>query len=232
MRKLIDYIINTIGSLDDLIEINNKKIAKFEKLIDLEYEKIANFQYIVSTLENEFNISIGRTPPRNEKEWFSTNENDTLWVSIKDMGEKDLFIYDTNEKLTPKALEKFNYTIAQENDILMSFKLTVGKVSIAGTNLITNEAIATFKPKKEYLRWYLYCYLKSCDFNNAGSTSSIATAINSTILKKYKFPMPTKEQLVSFNFNVSYYINQIKVLILKNIKLKETKNQLLSRFFK
>lgn len=148
------------------------------------------------------------------------------------MGEKDLFIYDTNEKLIPKALVKFKYTVAQENDILMSFKLTVGKISIAGTNLITNEAIATFKPKKEYLRWYLYCYLNSRDFNNAGSTSSIATAINSTILKKYKFPIPTEEQLISFNFIVSNYINKIKDLILKNIKLNETKNKLLSKFFR
>ena len=205
---------------------------KLKELIDLEYRKLDINSFNISTLESEFNISIGRTPPRNEKDWFTVNNNDILWVSIKDMGEKELFIYDTNEKLIPSAIDRFNYVVANENDILMSFKLTVGKVSIAGKNMVTNEAIATFKPKKEYLRWFLYCYLNACDFTNAGSTSSIATAINSSILKKYKFPLPKEEQIISFNSKVSIYIKEIKNLIIQTDKLKETKNKLLTKFFK
>src|SRR5690606_3823384 len=38
----------------------------------------------VKTLEDEFKITIGRTPPRKEKEWFSS-ENGIKWISIKDM---------------------------------------------------------------------------------------------------------------------------------------------------
>lgn len=205
---------------------------KLKELIDLEYRKLDINSFNISTLESEFNISIGRTPPRNEKDWFTVNNNDILWVSIKDMGEKELFIYDTNEKLIPSAIDRFNYVVANENDILMSFKLTVGKVSIAGKNMVTNEAIATFKPKKEYLRWFLYCYLNACDFTNAGSTSSIATAINSSILKKYKFPLPKEEQIISFNSKVSIYIKEIKNLIIQTDKLKETKTKLLTKFFK
>ena len=230
--EIQQHIVNTIGSVDELIEINNQKISKLKELIDLEYRKLDIYSFDVSTLESEFNISIGRTPPRNEKEWFTVNNNDMLWVSIKDMGEKELFIYDTNEKLIPRAIDRFNYVVANENDILMSFKLTVGKVSIAGKNLVTNEAIATFKPKKDYLRWFLYCYLNACDFTNAGSTSSIATAINSSILKKYKFPLPKEEQIISFNSKVSLYIKEIKNLIIQTDKLKETKNKLLTKFFK
>lgn len=148
------------------------------------------------------------------------------------MGEKPLFIYETNEKLTKEAINKFNFIAASKYDILMSFKLTVGKISIAGCNLVTNEAIATFKPKKEYLRWYLYCYLKNCDFTNAGSTSSIATAINSTILKKYKFPLPNESDLIEFNNKVSIYIHNIDQEILKIQKLKTAKEKLLNKFFK
>ena len=225
------HIVNTIGSIDDLIEICNKKINKLTSLIDLEYKNL-KVDFIESTLEKEFEISIGRTPPRDEKKWFSLEEHDYKWVSIKDMGEKPLFIYETNEKLTKEAINKFNFIATRKYDILMSFKLTVGKISIAGCNLVTNEAIATFKPKKEYLRWYLYCYLKNCNFTNAGSTSSIATAINSTILKKYKFPLPNKSDLIEFNNKVSIYINNIDQEILKIQKLKTTKEKLLIKFFK
>lgn len=33
-----------------------------------------------------FDISIGKTPPRKETQWFSTNPQDVNWVSISDMG--------------------------------------------------------------------------------------------------------------------------------------------------
>ncbi len=213
-----------------MIEKNEVLINKIERIIELEYDKL-QINTKPSSLENEFHITIGRTPPRSEKEWFSDLSSDIKWVSIKDMGENPLFIYDTNEKLIKKAITKFNFTFAEKNDILMSFKLTVGKVSFAGTNLITNEAIATFKPKKEYLRWYLYCYLKKCDFANAGSTSSIATAINSSILKKYYFPLPTPESLSDFNDKVIIYFKIVDDLIVKNRKLISIKSQLLYKYF-
>jgi type I restriction enzyme S subunit len=36
-------------------------------------------------LGEEFNITIGRTPPRKEKEWFSNTPIGKKWISIKDI---------------------------------------------------------------------------------------------------------------------------------------------------
>jgi type I restriction-modification system, subunit S len=39
----------------------------------------------VGKLGEEFDVSIGRTPPRAESEWFSNKPIGKKWISIKDM---------------------------------------------------------------------------------------------------------------------------------------------------
>ncbi|HDL1539062.1 TPA: restriction endonuclease subunit S, partial [Mannheimia haemolytica] len=130
--------------------------------------------------DNLFDVGIGKTPPRKESEWFSDNANDTEWISIKDMGNQGLFITESSEYLKVEAVDKFNIKRIPENTVILSFKLTVGRVSITTKETTTNEAIAHFKiPSSSNLSSeFLYCYLKNFDFNNLGSTSSIATAVN------------------------------------------------------
>lgn len=62
----------------------------------------------VSSLDELCNVTIGKTPPRKEKEWFSTNEKDIKWVSIKDLGNSGVYIFNTSEFLTEEAVERFN----------------------------------------------------------------------------------------------------------------------------
>ncbi|HDL3941942.1 TPA: restriction endonuclease subunit S, partial [Mannheimia haemolytica] len=134
--------------------------------------------------DNLFDVGIGKTPPRKESEWFSDNANDTEWISIKDMGNQGLFITESSEYLKVEAVDKFNIKRIPENTVILSFKLTVGRVSITTKETTTNEAIAHFKiPSSSNLSSeFLYCYLKNFDFNNLGSTSSIATAVNSKMI--------------------------------------------------
>ncbi|HDL1634063.1 TPA: restriction endonuclease subunit S, partial [Mannheimia haemolytica] len=124
--------------------------------------------------DNLFDVGIGKTPPRKESEWFSDNANDTEWISIKDMGNQGLFITESSEYLKVEAVDKFNIKRIPENTVILSFKLTVGRVSITTKETTTNEAIAHFKiPSSSNLSSeFLYCYLKNFDFNNLGSTSS------------------------------------------------------------
>ncbi|HDL3104550.1 TPA: restriction endonuclease subunit S, partial [Mannheimia haemolytica] len=122
--------------------------------------------------DNLFDVGIGKTPPRKESEWFSDNANDTEWISIKDMGNQGLFITESSEYLKVEAVDKFNIKRIPENTVILSFKLTVGRVSITTKETTTNEAIAHFKiPSSSNLSSeFLYCYLKNFDFNNLGST--------------------------------------------------------------
>lgn len=150
--------------------------------------------------KERFDISIGRTPPRKEFKWFSDDENDIPWLSIADMKDANIYIKKTSEFLTKDAIKKFNVPIIKPGTTICSFKLTVGRVAITSENIATNEAIAHYVPKKDnFLNIYIYFYLKNFLFKSLGSTSSIGTAINSTILKEMKIIFPPDELIKKFN---------------------------------
>ncbi|HDL1579654.1 TPA: restriction endonuclease subunit S, partial [Mannheimia haemolytica] len=162
--------------------------------------------------DNLFDVGIGKTPPRKESEWFSDNANDTEWISIKDMGNQGLFITESSEYLKVEAVDKFNIKRIPENTVILSFKLTVGRVSITTKETTTNEAIAHFKiPSSSNLSSeFLYCYLKNFDFNNLGSTSSIATAVNSKMIKEMEILEPSDLVINHFNEYIEGIFNKIK----------------------
>ena len=88
--------------------------------------------------------SMGKTPPRKETEYWS---NGTLpWVSIADLV-ADGTVTATKECVNSFAAENtFKGKISKAGTLLMSFKLTVGKVSILGIDAFHNEAIISIYP--------------------------------------------------------------------------------------
>ena len=176
-----------------------------------------------------FDISIGKTPPRKEPQWFSKNPSDYVWVSISDMGNCGLYIEDSSEHLSIDAVKMFNIKIVPDNTVILSFKLTVGRVAITDGYMTTNEAIAHFKTDKPKITEYLYCYLKNFNFQTMGSTSSIATAINSKIIKKMSFVVPTNEELEKFHNIAAPMFMLIKLNQRENKYMNELRDGLLPK---
>ncbi|EMD1889231.1 restriction endonuclease subunit S, partial [Salmonella enterica subsp. enterica serovar Mbandaka] len=160
--------------------------------------------WMVNSTSEHYSISIGKTPPRKEAQWFSINSEDLKWVSIKDMGIASTYISETSERLTHEAVKKFNIKVMPANTVFLSFKLTVGRVCITTEEMCSNEAIAHFTPKEnKYESHWLYHALKSFNFNKLGSTSSIATAVNSKTIKEMKLIFPNKIIAKKFTKKVS-----------------------------
>jgi type I restriction enzyme S subunit len=162
--------------------------------------------------ESIFNVGIGKTPPRKEPEWFSTSCHDIRWVSIRDMGESETFISDTREYLVPEAVARFNVRVVPDHTVLLSFKLTIGRVAITDGEMTTNEAIAHFKlgRKLQLSSEYLYLYLKIFDYSQLGSTSSIAEAVNSKIIKAMPILIPDTGLMEQFTNQVADIFAKIK----------------------
>jgi type I restriction enzyme S subunit len=165
----------------------------------------------VKNVEDEFNISIGRTPPRKEKKWFS-NVSGVKWISIRDMGNANTYIFNVSEYLTEEAVKSKNVPLVPANTVILSFKLTVGRVSITTENMVSNEAIAHFvKSKKTTITSeYLYLALKSFDYNSLASTSSIATAVNSKTVKGMKIIVPVSSSVQPFQHEIKALFEMIK----------------------
>ena len=145
------------------------------------------------------------------------------------MGNCGTFISQSSEQLTREAIDRFNIRIIPNNTVLLSFKLTVGRVAITHGEMTTNEAIAHFKTDKPYINGYLYCYLKDFNYQTMGSTSSIATAVNSKIIKAMPFVIPTDEEINRFHSVTGPMFEMILKNQLENISLSETRNSLLPR---
>lgn len=180
--------------------------------------------------ESLFDISIGRTPPRKEPEWFTENGHDVPWVSIKDMGDAGTFIGSTSEYLTNAAVKKHRIALLPAGSVIVSFKLTVGRVSILAVDATTNEAIAHF-PKNACFPFqaFAYFYLKSFNYDALGSTSSIATAVNSKMIKAMPFLKANELILEKFEALVAPILARIEIATAECRTLSELRDTLLPK---
>ena len=196
-------IASLLRTIDEKIVINNAINNNLEQqtmaMYTEKFENTSNSDRQTCRADEYFDIAIGKTPPRKETEWFSHNPSDVTWVSISDMGSCGLYISSSSEQLTPEAVERYNVKIVPDNTVLLSFKLTVGRIAITDGEMTTNEAIAHFKTDNKTINEYLYCYLKRFNYQTMGSTSSIATAVNSKIIKSMPFVVPTENELTKFH---------------------------------
>lgn len=226
-------IASILKSLDEKIElnnaINNNLLEQVLCLYRNKFVDTSNIDRKVCRADEYFDISIGKTPPRKELQWFSTNPQDVTWVSISDMGSCGLYISNSSEQLTQEAVDKHNVKIVPNNTVLLSFKLTVGRIAITNGEMTTNEAIAHFKTDKEEINEYLYCYLKCFNYQTMGSTSSIATAVNSKIIKGMPFIVPTDDELTEFHSVAAPMFAKIKANQTENANLTRLRDTLLPK---
>lgn len=176
-------------------------------------------------------VGIGKTPPRKEPQWFSEDPTDVRWVSIRDMGTTGMYTRETSEYLTDDAVNNFNIRIVPDDTILLSFKLTVGRVCITDGRCTTNEAIAHFvrREQSKLNPYYLYSYLKAFDYSSLGSTSSIATAVNSKSIRDMPILIPRDAILDEFEKSIQPVFERIKTNQRQTETLGEIRDSLLPR---
>lgn len=207
-------IADILSAIDDKIELNRRINANLEQQAQALYKSwfVDNKKddWEEGVASDYFNITIGKTPPRKETKWFSTSNKDHVWISISDMGKHGMYLGQSSEYLTQSAIEKFNIVIIPDKTVLLSFKLTIGRVVISDGNVTTNEAIAHFNTNDQNLLEYTYLSLKNYEFSALGSTSSIATAVNSKTIKSMRWIMPNRDLINQFHEKVGPLFNMIR----------------------
>ncbi len=229
-NKTVEQYTQILSVIESNVRMINN-ISEQIKNIFLKFVPLFGKNGTVDKVKNIFDISIGGTPDREDYNAFSENELDLPWVSIADMKDK-IHLYDTREKLTNYAQENYRVKKISKDTVIMSFKLSVGRVGILKTDMATNEAIAHFNTSNKEYKYYTYCYLKYFDFNKLGSTSSIATAYNSTIIKNMPFLIPTQEDLEKFNNKIETFFELISSLERENMILENLKRIFLLKITK
>ena len=95
-----------------------------------------------SLVKDEFKLSMGKTPARNNPECWDNGTN--KWVSISDMSSYTRYTGDTSEYITDYAIADSGIKAVPKGTIIMSFKLSIGRTAITSEDIYTNEAIMAF----------------------------------------------------------------------------------------
>lgn len=237
-------IVSEYETLSNRIRLNEQMIANLEETAQALYRKMfvdgvdkENLPegWRMGKLGEIFEITIGRTPPRAEEKWFvnGTNKSESLpWVSIADMN-NGMFVTSTRERLTKESVERFKIPVVPAKAVLLSFKMTVGRVTITTEETLTNEAIAHFVCQdKPYMLEFLYLFLKNVDFKAQGSTSSITEAINTNVIKQMDIVLPPHDAMNNFHVQMATVFKAIYLYQKENAKLTELQSLLLARMGK
>jgi len=114
-------------------------------------------------------IELGRTPSRaNSALWDEKRETSNVWLSIADLlNANDNVVVDSKEYVSDKGGEICK--LVPKGTLLVSFKLTLGRLAFAGRDLFTNEAIAalTIVNERELLKEFLFYFLHFFDWVKA-----------------------------------------------------------------
>lgn len=151
--------------------------------------------WTVRRLSEICEINLGKTPSRSNKlYWDDEKISSNIWISIADLTKLDSrYISDSNEYISDKGASLFRPVKA--GTLLMSFKLSIGKLAYAGCDLYTNEAIVALpiKNKNEINPNFLYYYLQSYDWDKEteNDIKLKGKTLNKAKLNEIKVPVPT-----------------------------------------
>jgi type I restriction enzyme S subunit len=176
-------------------------------------------------------LTMGRTPPRgNSKYWDPTRKTKNIWISIADMTKSsDGTLIDSKEYLSDEGSRTFPKV--KLGTLLLSFKLSIGKLAIAGSDLQTNEAIVAMNDLNEdlILRDYLYYYLFGFDWSEAleGRFKVKGNTLNKKILEALPIKFPSLEKQHAVVEKLDSVFADLHLLE-ENLELSDVKaNQLL-----
>jgi type I restriction enzyme S subunit len=182
-----------------------------------------------STLGEATEFRAGKTPERGEASFWK--EGVHSWLTIADLVDSGEVLA-SREKITEKArLATFQNAPLPPGTLVMSFKLTIGKISTLGIHAFTNEAIVSISPsdqlRKDFLKLVLPVIARSGDFKGAlkGNT------LNRNSLGKLRIPIPTIEQQEQFVEIAQRIFGEIEGLRSSLGNLKKTQTQFITSLF-
>ena len=139
-------------------------------------------------LEEICDLQIGRTPSRDNPAYW-TSDLDRPFCTIADMSGR--LCTPKREGVTEAAEREGKAKRVPKDSLLMSFKLTIGRVAFAGCDLFPNEAIVAIDPRDDSVsREYLYLFLGSQDLTQGSGQAAKGKTLNRASLNRIKVLVP------------------------------------------
>jgi type I restriction enzyme S subunit len=185
-------IATALSDVDALIASLDKLIAKKRDIKQATMQQLLTGKTRLSGFSGEWKkrklgeiaeIKMGKTPSRRNSAYWGRGYK---WLSIADL--KSKYISETKEEIT--KLATLDMTVIPRGTLVMSFKLTIGKLAFTGCDMYSNEAICSFT-KLQASAEYMYYVLSQIDFSLYGKQAVKGYTLNMDSLNSVEIPYPS-----------------------------------------
>ena len=230
-------IVELLSTYDNLIENNQKQIKLLEEAAQRLYKEwFVGLRFpgwkIVSLDDVISKITTGLNPRKN----FVLGKGNNFYVTIKNMGDNNIYLDDKCDKIDDEALEKINKrSDLRTGDILFSGIGTMGRVyliSIPTNNWNVSESVFTMRVNERITNEYLYMVLLSDDMKSYCDQNAHGVAqrgIRMADLRAYKLFLPDDNTLKIYTFISKPLIQKVQSLQKQCKELTEARDRLLPK---
>ena len=184
-------------------------------------------EWELGRVKDFYKFFTGFTPDTSRVEYYG-DINDFVWVTIADMTSKK--IESSKQTLSDIFIKEKRPQVSRLGSLLYSFKLSVGKVAFANTDLYTNEAIATFEDGPNINLRFLYYSSYLIEFNSETNIYG-AKLLNSDRIRNAYIVQPSlseQTKIADFLDKKTTQLDKVKSLLEEQIqKLKDYRASLI-----
>ena len=137
------------------------------------------------------------------------------FINIRLIKKKEIDKSTANCVSYEEANGKYSHFKLEEDDFVMSTSGTLGKNAIVRDYhlpLLLNTSVIRFRPKKSYLKCFMYQYLQSREFTEyllSAASGSVQLNFGPFHLKAIRLRLPSKKHLESFEMNCNSFYEKI-----------------------
>lgn len=244
-------IVSILSAYDDLIENNTRRIAILEEMARRIYEEwFVRFRFPghekVRMVESELGLvpegwktttlgavckrlKSGGTPSRSNNDYWADGTVD--WYKTKELW--DGFLFESEEKISEKAIEDRKTSVYEAGTILMAIygSPTVGRMGITTRRSTCNQAALGFEPDEQQItKWFLFHTLYGLrqEFNSKAQGAAQQN-ISKEKVAETVFIKPPIPIISAFEQMAEPLWQMMRNLQTKNRNLRTTRDLLLPR---
>lgn len=176
--------------------------------------------WVVTKTKHVTRFTTGWTPPTGDAASF---EGENLWANISDLGPRT--ISTTAKRISDEAIRLSRIKPSPKGSLLFSFKLSIGRVSFAGEQMFTNEAIATFSSSRSLNLDYAYYAFPILLVQNAAENIYGARLLNQELIRAASFALPTVSEQARIAAFLDRETSKIDALVAEQRSLMELLNE-------
>lgn len=144
----------------------------------------------VELFESIADYDTGKTPARASAEYWAKGPDGVPWVTISDLPAYGS-VATTKERISAAAHDRvFRGNFVEAGTLLMSFKLTIGRVATLAIPAVHNEAIISIYPRTGIDQRFLGYYLSQVDYSQLQDRQIKGNTLNKSKIDRIPVPVP------------------------------------------